>query len=87
LQEMVRKRSTMLTVYTPGILLRSADVAAVRAAQYKRDRELGRLAGMLEEQAGAPLTQEQRAALLAEDRPGNSRGQQHACGHGCDHHH
>lgn len=78
----------MLDIWTPGVLLRGFDVFAARRAAMKQRLENARLAQALEQQAGVPLTQQQKIALLQS----SSAGHEHAacCQHrgpGCESHH
>lgn len=62
---MVRAHRTMLSVWSPGIVLRAMDVfMQLRKANAKRTEDQ-RLAAALERQSGgAPLSNEQQHALL-----------------------
>ncbi len=84
-QDMVQRRVTLATVWSPGVLLRLLDVAASRRAEHRRRVQEAQLAQRLQAQAGGSLEAGQLRQLVAAAKV----GEQHGAGGagGCDHRH
>jgi hypothetical protein len=83
---MVSRRMTMLTAWSPGIILRFFDVLAVRRTEIQQHLQERRLAQQLQEQAGGTLEAARLKELVAAGLGKDLEGGGCRSG-GCNHHH